>query len=116
MTGQPSANLVHRRLNEVAGTQWSTQPLPYGIRVEHIQQAMREVYDILDDMSRPLVARGLGRLEDFMLGNSLSGLISELLVQGLAKRTGMKRNVLVGGFPDLLPAYFSGNSVQGATE
>ena len=77
---------------------------------------MRGVYDILDEMSHPLVARGLGRVEDFMLGNSLSGLISELLVQGLAQSTGMRRNVLVGGFPDLLPAHYPTNRYQDAPE
>jgi hypothetical protein len=51
------------------------------MNVRYIQQAIYTVYSILDDMSRPLVACGIGRLEDFMLGNSLSGLISELLVQ-----------------------------------
>ncbi len=74
------------------------------------------MYAILDDMSRPLVARGVGRVEDFMLGNSLSGLISELLVQGVAQTTGMRRNVLVGGFPDLLPAHYPSNRAQDARE
>ncbi len=67
-------------------------------------------------MSQPLVDRGVGRVEALLLGNSLSGLISELLVQQLAQTTGMKRNVLVGGFPDLLPAHYSSDAHQDAAE
>lgn len=115
MQPHPGIGVARRLINLSAGV-WSELVLPYDLTNSHIQEAMAGVYDILDDMSRPLVARGVGRVEDFMLGNSLSGLISELLVRGLAQQTGMKRNVLVGGFPDLLPAYFSGNSFQSASE
>jgi hypothetical protein len=116
MASGSQGNVVPRRLPDVSAVAWGNQPLPYGIAVAHIQQAIQTAYSILDDMSRPLVARGIGRVEDFMLGNSLSGMISELLVQQLAQTTGMKRNVLVGGFPDLLPAYYTGNSYQDAAD
>lgn len=116
MTNEPTGKLPMRRLIGVSAAHWVTLQLPYGMKTEHIQQAMEFVYSILDDMSRPLVARGVGRVEDFMLGNSRSGLISELLVRQLAQNTGMKRNVLVGGFPDLLPAHYPGNAYQDATE
>lgn len=102
-TSETRGQLKDRRLPDLSQAAWGQQSLPYGMTVAHIIDAMHNVYAILDDMSRPLIARGIGRVEDFMLGNSLSGLISELLVQGLARTTGMKRNVLVGGFPDLLP-------------
>jgi hypothetical protein len=116
MMGGPHSNPTSRRLPDVSRVPWGNQQLPYGISVAHIQQAIQTVYSILDDMSRPLVARGIGRVEDFMLGNSLSGMISELLVQQLAQTTGMKRNVLVGGFPDLLPAYYPANRYQDAPD
>lgn len=106
MAGKPSGALPTRRLQDVSAVPWTPLQLPYGMKLEHIQRAMQVVYGILDDMSRPLVARGVGRVEDLILGNSLSGLISELLVQQLAQSTGMKRNVLVGGFPNLLPAHY----------
>jgi hypothetical protein len=108
--------ILPRRLRDVSDIPWTQLQLPYGMKLEHIQRAMRFVYSILDDMSQPLVARGIGRVEDFMLGNSLSGLISELLVRQLAQTTGMKRNVLVGGFPDLLPTHYPGNAYQDARE
>lgn len=116
MTGGSQGTSISRRIPDIAQAPWSARQLPYDVNVTHIQQAIQIVYSILDDMSRPLVARGIGRVEDFMLGNSLSGMISELLVQQLARMTGMKRNVLVGGFPDLLPAWFPTNEYQDATE
>jgi hypothetical protein len=114
VSSESHSSPVPRRIPDVSRAAWKDQQLPYGVNVTHIQQAMQTVYSILDNMSRPLVARGIGRVEDFMLGNSLSGMISELLVQHLARTTGMKRNVLVGGFPDLLPASFPTNAHQDA--
>jgi hypothetical protein len=116
MTGGHQGDLVPRRLPDVSAVEWGTQPLPYGVSVTHIQQPIQIVYSILDDMSRPLIGRGIGRVEDFMLGNSLSGMISELLVQQLAQTTGMKRNIRVGGFPDLLPEHYPGNAYQDASD
>ena len=116
MSSGSQNNPVPRCIPDVSRAVWGRQQLPYGVMLPHIQQAMQLVYSILDDMSRPLVARGIGRVEDFMLGNSLSGMISELLVQQLAQTTGMKRNVLVGGFPDLLPAIYTANAFQDSPE
>ncbi|MGH2487971.1 MAG: hypothetical protein ACRDHE_18380 [Ktedonobacterales bacterium] len=115
MQSHPSI-VAARRLPDVSVVEWGSVALPYGVRPTHIQASIQGVYDILDDMSHPLTARGVDRVEDFMLGNSLSGLISELLVQGLAQRTGLKRNVLVGGFPDLPPAHYPTNRYQSAPE
>jgi len=87
--------------------------LPYGLRIEEIREAMLEVYEVLHDINRILFERSGSRLEDTILGNSLSGIISELLVKTIAeKSTSLIRNEKVGGHPDLLPVgYYDSSEV-----
>ncbi len=78
--------------------------LPYDLKVEEVREAMQEIYGLLHDINRILFERSRSRLEDTILGNSLSGIISELLVKLIAdKSSGLIRNEKVGGHPDLLP-------------
>src|SRR3546814_17183380 len=57
--------------------------LPYGLTVDEVKQALEGVYDFLHDLNGFLVSRGYERLEEIILGNSLSGFISELVVKRL---------------------------------
>lgn len=65
-----------------------------------------------------LTNQGLPFLEDMILGNTLSGMLSEIIVKNIEKhcRT-LIRNTRVGGHPDLLPRdrYPHGNELR-ATE
>jgi hypothetical protein len=78
--------------------------LPYGLTVTEVRKAMEGVYDFLHDLNGFLVSRGYERLEEIILGNSLSGFISELVVKslGACSRT-LARNGKIGGHPDLIP-------------
>jgi len=78
--------------------------LPYGLTIKAIKAAMEDVYETLYTINNGLVAKGLERLEETLLGNSFSGLLSELAVKGLARHSKtLARNIKVGGHPDLIP-------------
>lgn len=78
--------------------------LPYGMTVAEVRATLEGVYDFLFDLNTFLVSRGYDRLEDIILGNSLSGFISELVVKGLGVNSKtMARNAKIGGHPDLIP-------------
>lgn len=81
--------------------------VPYGLTVDQIKSAMTDVYRILNSLNAILYEQVQRRLEDLILGNSLSGIISELVVKSIADRsTTLVRNTKVGGHPDLLPIEF----------
>ncbi|HXA54389.1 MAG TPA: hypothetical protein VNV37_05880 [Solirubrobacteraceae bacterium] len=78
--------------------------LPFGLRIAEVRQALEQVYDFLHDLNVFLVGRGYDRLEETILGNSLSGFISELVVRNLGRASEtLARNTKIGGHPDLIP-------------
>lgn len=85
------------------GFNWSAD-LPFGLRVDEVRDALEEIYDFLHDINSFLVSRDYDRLEEIILGNSLSGFISELVVKRIgANSTALARNEKIGGHPDLIP-------------
>lgn len=78
--------------------------LPFGLKAGEVRRALEEIYDFLHDMNCFLVSRGYDRLEEIILGNSLSGFISELAVKRIgANSKALARNEKIGGHPDLIP-------------
>lgn len=78
--------------------------LPFGLRVDEVRDALEQVYEFLHDLNTFMVSKGYGRLEEMILGNSLSGFISEMVVKNLgAASKSLARNTKVGGHPDLIP-------------
>jgi len=78
--------------------------LPYGLTVAQVAEGVRETYRLYDGINRFLASSGFRRLEELLLGNSLSSLVSELLVKNIARAsTTLVANKKVGGHPDLLP-------------
>jgi len=78
--------------------------LPFGLQVTEVRDALEEIYDFLHDLNTFLVSRGYDRLEEIILGNSLSGFISELVVKRIgANSKSLARNEKIGGHPDLIP-------------
>jgi len=78
--------------------------LPYGLRVSEIEEAVAETYRLFHGLNDYLVGAGFRPLEQLLLGNSLSGIISELLVKNIARACPtLEANLKVGGYPDLLP-------------
>jgi hypothetical protein len=69
-----------------------------------VAAGVAETYRLLHGINGFLVERGFRRLEQLILGNSLSGLISEFLVKNIASASQtLLANSKVGGHPDLLP-------------
>ncbi len=78
--------------------------LPYGLTVQEIEQAVAETYRLYHGLNDYLVANGFHPLEELLLGNSVSGIISEFLVKNIARVSHtLEANHKVGGYPDLLP-------------
>lgn len=78
--------------------------LPFGLTVAEVRRALEDVYNFLHDINTFLVSKDYDRLEETILGNSLSGFISELVVRnlGMASKS-LARNAKIGGHPDLIP-------------
>lgn len=78
--------------------------LSYGLQVGEIRNAIKNTYGFLFEINDFLIKRGYSRLEDLLLGNSLSGMLSEILVKNIAKSSKtLERNEKIGGYPDLIP-------------
>jgi len=90
-----------------------TCQLPYGMRVKEIQAAVEGIYDFLHAVNSALAKQELGLFEEIALGNTFSGLVSEILVKNVAKHShAMTRNKHIGGHPDLIPAGHPGGDDQ----
>lgn len=87
--------------------------LPYDLRVDEVEKAVAETYRLLHGLNDYLTGAGFHPLEELLLGNSLSGIISEFLVKNIARSsTTLEANLKVGGHPDLLPkGHYSSNLV-----
>ena len=78
--------------------------LPYGLRVDEVEKAVAETYRLLHGLNDYLVGAGFMSLEELLLGNSLSGIISEFLVKNIARAsTTLEANLKVGGTPIFCP-------------
>lgn len=79
--------------------------LPYGLTIEEVEEAVAETYRLFHGLNDFLLSARFRPLEELLLGNSLSGIISEFLVKNIARASAsLEANLKVGGHPDLLPA------------
>lgn len=87
--------------------------LPYGLRVGEVKAAIDDVYDFLHHVNKFLVDRGWDRLEETISAASFSGMLSEMIVQGVSKRSAtVTKNEYHNGRPDLVPVgHYEGNAV-----
>ncbi|MEI6309382.1 MAG: hypothetical protein WCP58_07055 [bacterium] len=92
--------------------------LPYGLQVNEVAEAVAETYRLFHGLKDFLIQGEFRPLEELLLGNSLSGIISEFLVKNIARTSQtLDANVKIGGHPDLLPkGYYSSNLVQKGDE
>jgi hypothetical protein len=78
--------------------------LPYNLTVDEVAIAVAETYRLFHGLNDFLTSGGFRPLEELLLGNSLSGIISEFLVKNIARASAaLEANLKVGGHPDLLP-------------
>ena len=87
--------------------------LPYGLTISEVEEAVAETCRLFHGLNDYLIGGGFRPLEELLLGNSLSGIISEFLVKNIARSSAvLEANLKVGGHPDLLPkGYYSSNLV-----
>jgi hypothetical protein len=93
----PQEGLLPDYINPVA-------TLPYSLTVDEIARAVAETYRLFNGLNGYLTTNGFRPFEELLLGNSLSGVISEFLVKNIARCSErVVANMKVGGHPDLLP-------------
>jgi hypothetical protein len=81
-----------------------TIQLPYGLRASEVKAALDDIYDFLYNINRFLTERGWDRLEETLSAATFSGVISELVVEGVSKRSAtIIKNQHHNGRPDLVP-------------
>lgn len=92
--------------------------LPYRLTVQEVVDGVERAYSLFYEINNFLVGKGLDRLEDLLLGNALSGMLSEVLVKSLSDcAKTLVRNEKIGGHPDLIPrGKYPGDSVLHGTE
>ena len=78
-----------------------------------LRRALDGVYNFLYAVNSALEKEDLGLFEHLILGNTFSGLVSEVVVRNIAKYSrSVVRNRYVGGHPDLIPANHRGGDNQ----
>jgi hypothetical protein len=87
--------------------------LPYDLTIDEVTTAVSETYRLFNGVNNFLTTSGFRPLEELLLGNSLSGILSEFLVKNIARSShSLVANLKVGGHPDLLPkGYYSSNLI-----
>lgn len=86
-----------------------TVVLPYDLRASEVKAAIDDIYDFLYNINRFLTDRGWNRLEETLSAATFSGVMSELVVEGVSKRSAtVIKNQYHNGRPDLVPRGFYG--------
>lgn len=77
--------------------------LPFELRLKDFEIAMQDIYDFFYDVNRGLVGRGLRRLDDMLRPAIMSGVLSDMLTESLAKHSRtLTVNLYHNGHPDLI--------------
>lgn len=77
--------------------------LPYQLRLKDFEMAMQDVYDFLYDVNTYLLTNGLQRLDDMLRPANLTGTMSDMLTDALAKHSRtLTVNLYHNGHPDLI--------------
>ena len=77
--------------------------LPHNLRIADFQLAMQDVYDFFFDVNTHLRDKKLVRLEDMLRAANLSGTISDMMTEALAKHSrSLTPNKFHNGHPDLI--------------
>ena len=92
----------------------SSAVLPYGLRLEDFEMAMRDVYDFFYDVNENLLGKHMQRLDDFLRPALMSGFLSDLITASLATHSrSLTMNAYFNGHPDLVvKGVYPGDSVK----
>ena len=88
--------------------------LPYELRPEDFEAAMRDIYDFFYDVNSLLLGKGLRRLDDTLRPAAMSGIVSDMLTASLANHSRvLVENKFFNGHPDLIVQdKYANNSVK----
>lgn len=92
--------------------------LPFNLRLQDFEMAMRDVYDFFFDVNGLLLGRGLHRLDDMLRPAAMSGMISDMLTASMAKHArSLVENNHFNGHPDLIvQGVYPNNSIKAGTD
>lgn len=87
--------------------------LPYGLRTEHVQQAMQAFLDFLTFMNTQLNSRGIERMESMLMQANFSSMVGEFMSANIPKYCeSLVKNRYHNGHPDLVPkGQYKGDSI-----
>ncbi|WP_448337588.1 hypothetical protein [Chloroflexus aurantiacus] len=93
-----------------------TCELPYGLTVEHIRRAMEDFIDFLGFINQQLYAKGMPRIESFLMPANFSSIVGEFINNRIPEYCPyLVKNRYHNGHPDLIPkGMFPGDAVQHA--
>lgn len=96
----------------------SAATLPYNLRIDDFRVAMQDVYDFLHDTNTFLVGKELSRLDDTLRPANMSGFLSDMLTDSMAKHArSLTRNTYHNGHPDLIvKGVYADDSVKSGSE
>lgn len=88
--------------------------IPYGCKIEYVQNAMHEFNDFLGFINAQLHSRDLPRLESMLMPANFSSIVGEFMATTIAKYCPtLVKNQYHNGHPDLIPIdTFVNDSVQ----
>lgn len=92
--------------------------LPFQLRVDDFELALRDIYDFFHDVNTALIGKGLQRMDDMLRPAMMSGLLSDMLTASLAKHSRvLTENKFFNGHPDLIvKGVYAGDAVQSGTD
>ncbi|MEW6287287.1 MAG: hypothetical protein AB1509_13775 [Chloroflexota bacterium] len=92
--------------------------LPYGLKLEHVQNAMQDFLDFLGFINQQLNTKEMPRLESFLMPANFSSMVGEYMNVTIPKYCPtLVKNQYHNGHPDLIPVgVFANNAVQHSTE
>ena len=77
--------------------------LPYNLRLDDVRMAMQDVYDFFYDVNSYLLKNHMQRLDDMLRPANLSGTLSDMVTDALAKHSRtLTVNLHHNGHPDLI--------------
>src|SRR5271168_887796 len=88
--------------------------IPFGVKIEHIQNAMVEFVEFLGFIDTQLVSKGMERFEDMLMPANFSSMVGEFITASIPKYCPtIAKNTYHNGHPDMLPAgKYTNNSAK----
>jgi len=92
--------------------------LPYGLKCDHIMQAMNDFLEFIGFINQQLHTREIKRLESMLMPANFSSMVGEFIKMNIPRYcSSLTNNKYHNGHPDLIPTnLFPGDAVQHSNE